>query len=44
MYKLIEKEKDIVDFGFDNDMLKETKKKYKKKKEGDKKNEDDLIE
>lgn len=37
MYKLIEKEKDMAEFGFDNDMFKESKKKYKKKKEEDKK-------
>lgn len=38
LYKLIEKQKDMAEFGFDNDMFKETKKKYKKKKEEDKRN------
>lgn len=39
LYKLIEKEKDQAEFGFDNEMFKESKKKAKKKKEEDKKNE-----
>lgn len=32
LYKLIEKEKDMSELGFDNDVFKESKKKYKKKK------------
>lgn len=32
LYKLIEKEKDHIELGFDNEMLKENKKKSKKSK------------
>lgn len=37
LYKLIEKEKDMAEYGFDNDLFKQNKKKYKKKKEEGKK-------